>query len=257
MLQAMNAGSVDIGGVGNTPPVFAAAGGSKIEIVGAYQANPWGRRSGAEGLADHVRGGPEGQADRGGPGQLGQLPPARPAEQGGPERARRDPDLPAAGRRAGRAQLGARRRVGDLDPFTAQAEVQKSQGAGHRDRATAAPYSFQVASRAALDDPARAAAIKDYLALVAQAHVWATNHQSAWAKVWAKETGLPDTVMVQGGQRRRRSRRADHTSGHRLRAAGGRRVHQGRADPGARVDVGDYVGHLRSTTRPRTARGLS
>ena len=58
------------------------------------------------------------------------------------------------------------------------------------------PYSFAVASRAALADPARAAAIKDYLGLVAQAHAWATNHQSAWASVWAKASGLPDAVMV-------------------------------------------------------------
>src|SRR6266567_8274801 len=42
MLQAMGAGAVDVGGVGNAPPVFAAAGGSKIAIVGAYQANPLG-----------------------------------------------------------------------------------------------------------------------------------------------------------------------------------------------------------------------
>jgi sulfonate transport system substrate-binding protein len=49
---------------------------------------------------------------------------------------------------------------------------------------------------AALADPAKAAAIKDYLALVAQAHAWATNHQSAWAAVWAKASGLPDAVMV-------------------------------------------------------------
>ena len=42
MLQAMGAGAVDVGGVGNAPPVFAAAGGDKIAIVGAYQANPLG-----------------------------------------------------------------------------------------------------------------------------------------------------------------------------------------------------------------------
>src|SRR6201999_4520367 len=35
MVQAMGAGSVDIGGVGDAPPAFAAAGGSKIKIVGA------------------------------------------------------------------------------------------------------------------------------------------------------------------------------------------------------------------------------
>src|ERR1700761_3238595 len=35
MVQAMGSGSVDIGGVGDAPPVFAAAGGSKVKIVGA------------------------------------------------------------------------------------------------------------------------------------------------------------------------------------------------------------------------------
>jgi sulfonate transport system substrate-binding protein len=30
MLQAMGAGAIDVGGVGNAPPVFAAAGGEKI-----------------------------------------------------------------------------------------------------------------------------------------------------------------------------------------------------------------------------------
>ena len=36
------AGSVDVGGVGNAPPVFAAAGGDQLAIVGALQANPLG-----------------------------------------------------------------------------------------------------------------------------------------------------------------------------------------------------------------------
>src|ERR1022692_4632314 len=42
MLQAMGAGAIDIGGVGDAPPVFAAAGGEKVAIVGALQANPLG-----------------------------------------------------------------------------------------------------------------------------------------------------------------------------------------------------------------------
>ncbi len=40
MLQAMGAGSLDIGGVGDAPPVFAAAAGEKIAIVGALLGNP-------------------------------------------------------------------------------------------------------------------------------------------------------------------------------------------------------------------------
>jgi hypothetical protein len=42
MLQAMGGGAIDVGGVGNAPPVFAAAGGEKIAIVAANQANPFG-----------------------------------------------------------------------------------------------------------------------------------------------------------------------------------------------------------------------
>ena len=39
MLEAMGSGSVDIGGVGDAPPVFAASGGEQVEIVGARQTN--------------------------------------------------------------------------------------------------------------------------------------------------------------------------------------------------------------------------
>src|SRR5215469_431063 len=35
LLEAMASGSVDIGGVGDAPPVFAASGGEQVEIVGA------------------------------------------------------------------------------------------------------------------------------------------------------------------------------------------------------------------------------
>jgi sulfonate transport system substrate-binding protein len=59
------------------------------------------------------------------------------------------------------------------------------------------PYSFTVASRAALADPAKAAAICDYLSLIAQAHRWANSHLPAWAAVWAKASGLPLSVMTE------------------------------------------------------------
>jgi sulfonate transport system substrate-binding protein len=81
-------------------------------------------------------------------------------------------------------------------PFIEQAEVQYGakplvSGVGY-----GSPYSFEVASRAALADPARAAAITDYLKLVAQAHIWAGKHLPVWASVWAKASGLPVNVML-------------------------------------------------------------
>jgi sulfonate transport system substrate-binding protein len=58
------------------------------------------------------------------------------------------------------------------------------------------PYSFTVASRAALADPAKAAAIRDYLKLLDEAYTWTDSHQPTWSDVWAKATGLPDSVML-------------------------------------------------------------
>ena len=197
MLQAMGAGSVDVGGVGNAPPVFAAAGGSKIAIVGAYQANPLGSAL---------------LVPKGSPiTSVAQLKGKRIAVAQGSSA---DYHLLTVLTKAGLsvhdvtltylqpAEGLAALTSGHVDawdiwsPFVEQAEVQKNAKALVTGTGYGSPYSFAVASRAALADPARAAAIKDYLALVAQAHAWATNHQSAWATVWAKASGLPDAVMV-------------------------------------------------------------
>jgi sulfonate transport system substrate-binding protein len=197
MLQAMGAGSVDVGGVGNAPPVFAAAGGSKIAIVGAYHANPLGAAL---------------LVPKGSPiTSVAQLKGKRIAVAQGSSAdyhlltvltkaglSVHDVTLTYLQPAAGLAALSS----GHVDawdiwsPFIEQAEVQKNATALVTGTGYGSPYSFAVASRAALADPAKATAIKDYLALVAQAHAWATNHQPAWADVWAKASGLPDTVMV-------------------------------------------------------------
>ena len=190
MLQAMGAGSVDIGGVGNAPPVFAAAGGSKIAIVGAYQANPLGSAL---------------LVPKGSPiTSVAQLKGKRIAVAQGSSA---DYHLLTVLNKAGLsvhdvtltylqpAEGLAALSSGHVDawdiwsPFVEQAEVQKNAKALVTGTGYGSPYSFAVASRAALADPAKTAAIKDYLALVAQAHAWATNHQSAWATVWAKASG--------------------------------------------------------------------
>jgi ABC-type nitrate/sulfonate/bicarbonate transport system substrate-binding protein len=59
----------------------------------------------------------------------------------------------------------------------------------------APPYSFEVASKAAVADPAKASAIKAYLVTLDKAYVWAATHPSAWAVAWGKAAGLPASVM--------------------------------------------------------------
>lgn len=196
MLQAMGTGSIDVGGVGNAPPVFAAAGGYKIAIVGALQANP-------QGSALVV---PKGSPIT----SVAQLRGKRIAVAQGSSA---DYHLLTVLNKAGisvhdvtlvylqPAEGLAALTSGHVDawdiwsPFLEEAVNQDGATSLVTGTGYGSPYSFTVASRAALADPAKAAAIKDYLALVAQAHEWANSHLSVWAAVWAKASGLPLSTM--------------------------------------------------------------
>jgi sulfonate transport system substrate-binding protein len=198
MLQAMAGGAVDIGSVGNAPPVFAAAGDDNIAIVGAFQANP-------KGSALLV---PENSSVR----TIAQLKGKRIAVAQGSSA---DYHLLTVLNKAGLsvhdvtlvylqpAEGLAALSSGHVDawdiwsPFAEQAEAQDHARLLVNGSGFGSPYSFTVASRSALADPAKAAAIRDYLKLLAQAHAWATTHQAAWAAVWAKATGLPTAIMTQ------------------------------------------------------------
>jgi len=57
------------------------------------------------------------------------------------------------------------------------------------------PYSFEVASKSAVADPAKAAAIRVYLATLDNACTWAAAHPSQWAVAWGKAAGLPASIM--------------------------------------------------------------
>jgi len=196
MLQAMAAGSVDVGGVGNAPPVFAAAGGDQLAIVGALQANPLGSAL---------------LVPKGSPiHSVAQLRGKRIAVAQGSSAdyhlltvltkaglSVHDVTLVYLQPAAGLAALTS----GHVDawdiwsPFIEEGETLNGATAIVTGQGYGSPYSFTVASRAALADPAKAAAIRDYLALLAQAHQWANTHLAAWAAVWAKASGLPLSVM--------------------------------------------------------------
>ncbi len=201
MLQAMAAGAVDIGSVGNAPPVFAAAGGDNLAIVGAFQANPLGsallvpKNSPIHSIAQLK--GKRIAVAQGSSADYHLLTVLKKAGL-----TVRDVTLDYLQPADGLAALAS----GHVDawdiwsPFVEQAEAQDHarllvSGVGY-----GSPYSFTVASRGALADPAKAAAIRDYLKLLAQAHAWAATHQAAWAAVWAKATGLPDAIMAKAAK---------------------------------------------------------
>jgi len=196
ILQAMSAGSIDVGGVGNAPPVFAAAGNDQIAIVGALAANPLGsallvpKGSPITSIAQ-LRGKKIAVAQ----GSSGDYHLLTVLNKAGISV--KDVTLVYLQPAEGLAALeSAHVDAWDVwSPFVEEAEQLDGARALVTGTGYGSPYSFTVASRAALADPAKAAAIKNYLALLAQAHTWANSHLSAWAAVWAKATGLPVTVM--------------------------------------------------------------
>jgi sulfonate transport system substrate-binding protein len=197
MLEAMASGSVDIGGVGDAPPVFAASGGEQVEIVGARET--------PDGDQDAVVV-PKGSS-------ITSISQLRGKKVAVGEGSSADYNLLSVLTKAGMTPKDIT--IDNLQPADALAAftsgavdawdiwppyVQEAvQLDGAKVIATGSaygsPYSFEVASKAAVANPQKAAAIKVYLETVDKAYVWAAAHPSAWAAVWAKATGLPISVM--------------------------------------------------------------
>jgi sulfonate transport system substrate-binding protein len=199
MLEAMASGSVDIGGVGDAPPVFAASGGEAVEIVGA-RATPSGDQD-----ALVV---PKGSSIT----SIQQLKGKKIAYGSGSSG---NYDLLTVLNKAGLttkdvtmvnlqpAEALAAFTSGSVDawdiwpPYVQQvvdADGAKVIAVGSQ---YGSPYSFQVASKAAVDNPQKAAAIKVYLATLNKAYTWTANHPSAWGAAWAQAAGLPASITDQ------------------------------------------------------------
>jgi sulfonate transport system substrate-binding protein len=198
MLQAMGSGSIDIGGVGDAPPVFEASAGGQIAVVSALQTDVNGgallvpQNSPIHSVAQ-LKGKDIAVAQ----GSSANYHLLAILTKAGLTIKDVTPDYlqPAEGQAAFASGHVAAWDV--WSPFIEQAEAQDHARVLVNSSTIGQTYSFEVASRAALSNPAKAAAIRDYLKLLDQAYTWAGTHQSAWASTWAKATGLPLSVMTQ------------------------------------------------------------
>ena len=197
LLEAVNAGAVDVGGVGNTPPIFSAAAGGKIAIISAGRAS-------ASGDAVLV---PKGSAVR----TLADLKGKRVAvAKGSSAHGNLLLQLTKAGLvpadvqttfmapSDGYAALAAGRVDAWVvwDPYTAQAEQQLGARVLTSGKGLANGLAFQVASRDALTDGRRNSAIQDLVARTVRARIWSKAHPRQWALVSAQQTGLPYAVAL-------------------------------------------------------------
>ncbi|MFF5114856.1 ABC transporter substrate-binding protein [Streptosporangium sp. NPDC000509] len=196
ILEAINAGSLDFGAVGNAPPVFAAAAGAKISVVAV--------------------------AEKGLGGQAVVVPADSPIKTPADLRGKRV--AVAKGSSANFHLLAVLKKeglsFGDIqpqylqppdalaalssgkidawaiwDPYTAQAEAQTKARILVDGEGYANGFEFQITGKDVLADPARTAALGDWVARIRKAHQWANEHQDEWTKVFSELTGLDQGIV--------------------------------------------------------------
>jgi sulfonate transport system substrate-binding protein len=196
MLEAMASNSVDIGGVGDAPPAFAASGGEAIEIVGARTTN------GDQDALVVPKGSPitslnqlKGKKIAYGSGSSGNYNLLTVLNKASlTTKAVTLVNLQPAEALAAFTS-GAVAAWDIWPPYVQQVVAQDGARILARGPQYGSPYSFEVASKAAVANPEKAAAIKVYLATLDKAYVWAAAHPAAWATAWGKASGLPTSIM--------------------------------------------------------------
>jgi sulfonate transport system substrate-binding protein len=203
LLEALNAGSIHVGGVGNTPPLFAAAAKSEIKVV---QGATYGGTGDAivvpegsditsvEDLAGKKVAVAEGSSAN--YNLLAQLD----------EAGLKYSDITVENLQPADALAAFSQGHVDAwalwEPYTSQAEQEADAQVLTTGEGIVNGYTFQVASDEALDDPATTEALQDYVGRIAQAQVWSQTHQEEWAKVWSEETGLSEDITLAAVKKR-------------------------------------------------------
>ncbi|MCM6778577.1 ABC transporter substrate-binding protein [Nocardia sp. CDC159] len=203
MLEAINSGAVDFGGVGNAPPVFAAAARSSIKIVAGYSAG-----TGGQGIvvpADsplHAPNDLRGKKIAVAKGSSAHYHLLSVLTKNGLALGDVEPQYlqPAdalAALTTGRVDAWA-----IWDPYTAQAEQQANARILVDGNGYVNPDAYYVAGAKALGSKSRTAALRDLLARIQRAHTWVNEHPDQWAQTYAQFSGLPvavTTVAVKRG----------------------------------------------------------
>ncbi|MCW2767177.1 MAG: transporter substrate-binding protein [Nocardioides sp.] len=203
MLEAVNAGSVHVGMVGNTPPIFAAAAKGQFKMVQAVTYTGKGdailvpKDSPIKSVADLL--GKDVAVAEGSSANYNLLAQLEKAgiKYSDINVQNLQPADALAAFTSGHLDAWA-----VWDPFTSQAVVSEGARVLADGTDVVNGYNFQVASDGAIDDKATHAALSDYLKRITEAQLWAGAHQDEWSQVWAQQTGLsPDITLAAAKQR--------------------------------------------------------
>ncbi|HYI38278.1 MAG TPA: ABC transporter substrate-binding protein [Thermoleophilaceae bacterium] len=194
LVEAAGADKIDVASVGSTPPIFGAAAKSNFRVLATNQfANQQddylltkdGAIKDVEDLKGKNIGVAKGSSAHG--LLLNILERAGLSQDDVKISFLLPPDALAAFTR-GRIDVWS-----VWEPFASQGRQ-----AGGREIAGGPPdehgTNFTIASTKAVEDPKRAAALKDYLERLRRGYQWAKANPDEFAKAWSEETGLPEKV---------------------------------------------------------------
>ncbi|ACB82991.1 aliphatic sulfonates family ABC transporter, periplsmic ligand-binding protein [Methylorubrum populi BJ001] len=195
LLEALNAGVIDAGGVGDAPFTFAAAAGVPVKAFLAF-------RNRQDGLAilvrpdSGIRTVPDLQGKRiaTNRGSIGhQVVLAALEEAGLPPDSVRFTFLPPADAKLALAS-GSVDAWSTWEPYTSAAELAGLVRVLRDGNGITPGLSYAVASEAALKT--KRALLADYAARLAKARAWALKDPAPYAAAWSRLIGLPETVPL-------------------------------------------------------------
>ena len=203
LAEALNAGAVDAGIIGDAPLLFSLAAGSQVKAVAVSKSVP-------EGLAVLVS--PDsaiktvaelkGKSIATGRGSIGHFEALKALEKAGiSDKEVKWRFLTPADARIALAN-GSVDAWSTWDPYTALAEVTHTGRVLVNGVGLSSGNSFLAATDAALNDAGKRAALQDYVNRLAAADRWANSHVDEYSTTLAKIIGFPKEAAAKAFSRR-------------------------------------------------------
>ncbi len=195
LAEALNAQAVDAGIIGDGPLLFALAAGAQLKAIAVDKSDPYGTAvivrgdSPLQSAADL-----KGKRIATGRGSIGHYVALRALDSVG--LSAKDVDLRFLGPVDAKMALanGSVDAWATWDPYTAQSEIVDKARVIANGRGLTAGNSFLAATETALADPARHAALQDYLQRLADAQRWGYANLDSYSQTLARIIGFPEEV---------------------------------------------------------------